>query len=104
LRELEVALVAADTAGRHPMSHERTAGFAYLRLHGSTLLYASRYSDDELERWARLIGGWAAAGDDVYVYFDNDARGHAPHDAIRLASLVDRVGGADGHGQRSATP
>jgi uncharacterized protein YecE (DUF72 family) len=24
----------------------------------------------------------------VYVYFDNDARGHAPHDAQRLARRV----------------
>ena len=27
---------------------------------------------------------------DVYVYFDNDARGHAPHDALALAK---RLGG-----------
>ncbi|HET6149832.1 MAG TPA: DUF72 domain-containing protein [Polyangia bacterium] len=89
LRELDLALVAADTAGRHPLSCERTAGFAYVRLHGSTALYASRYTDAELGRWAGLIGDWAAAGDDVYVYFDNDAHGHAPHDAVRLAARVD---------------
>jgi uncharacterized protein YecE (DUF72 family) len=88
LRELDLALVAADTAGRHPLSYERTAGFAYVRLHGATTLYASRYTDDELRRWADLIRPWAAAGDDVYVYFDNDAQGHAPHDAVRLAALV----------------
>jgi len=88
LRELDLALVTADTAGRHPLSRERTAGFAYLRLHGATTLYASRYTDAELRRWAALIRGWAASGDDVYVYFDNDAQGHAPHDAVRLATLV----------------
>src|SRR5262245_24799190 len=44
LSDLDVALVAADTAGRHPQSFERTAAaFAYARLHGSTKLYASRY-------------------------------------------------------------
>ena len=88
LRELDLALVAAESAGRHPLSCERTAGFAYVRLHGATTLYASRYSDAELRRWAGLIRGWAGAGDDVYVYFDNDAQGHAPHDAVRLAALV----------------
>src|SRR3569623_1215283 len=30
----------------------------------------------------------AAAGDDVYAYFDNDAQGHAPHDAVRLLAAV----------------
>jgi uncharacterized protein YecE (DUF72 family) len=92
LREQNIALVAADTAGRHPLTLERTADFAYVRLHGATTLYASRYSDRELDSWAALIARWTAAGDDVYVYFDNDAEGHAPHDALRLAAHL--AGGA----------
>ncbi len=88
LRALDLALVAADTAGRHPGSRVRTAGFAYARLHGSTSLYASRYAEHELDAWSTVIQGWARAGDDVYVYFDNDALGHAPHDAVRLAARV----------------
>jgi uncharacterized protein YecE (DUF72 family) len=88
LRDLDVALVAADTAGRYPLCFERTARFAYVRLHGSNTLYASRYRDAELASWAGRITAWTAAGDDVYVYFDNDARGHAPHDALRLATAV----------------
>jgi uncharacterized protein YecE (DUF72 family) len=92
LRDLDVALVAADTAGRHPLSFERTAGFAYVRLHGATALYASRYDDEDLAAWAARIAAWTAAGDDVYVYFDNDAQGHAPHDAIRLLTAVNGGG------------
>jgi uncharacterized protein YecE (DUF72 family) len=88
LRELDLALVAADTAGKHPLCFEATAGFAYLRLHGSTALYASRYTDAELATWAREIRRRAAAGHDVFVYFDNDSQGHAPHDAVRLAALL----------------
>jgi uncharacterized protein YecE (DUF72 family) len=88
MRSFDVALVAADTAGRHPLSVERTASFAYVRLHGSTELYASRYAPVELVWWAKRIAGWAQAGSDVFVYFDNDARGHAPHDAERLRALV----------------
>ena len=67
---------------------KRTAGFAYVRLHGATSLYASRYEDDELAPWAARIAAWNGAGDDVYVYFDNDAQGHAPHDAVRLLAAV----------------
>jgi len=88
LRAHDIALVSADTAGRHPLSVERTAGFAYVRLHGSTELYASRYHNRDLERWSRLIDGWASGGADVYAYFDNDARGHAPHDAQRLRRML----------------
>ncbi len=88
LREMNIALVAADTAGHHPLTLERTADFSYVRLHGATSLYASRYTDRELDSWAQLIERWTAAGDDVYVYFDNDAEGHAPHDALRLAARL----------------
>jgi uncharacterized protein YecE (DUF72 family) len=88
LAEQDIALVAADTAGRHPFSLARTAGFGYLRLHGSTVLYASRYSDEELAVWAERVRALRDDGCDVYVYFDNDARAHAPHDALRLAAAV----------------
>jgi len=80
----DLALVAADTAGLHPFSLARTAGFAYVRLHGSTHLYTNRYSDEELDGWATTCKEWMAAGHDVFVYFDNDAEGHAPYDAARL--------------------
>jgi uncharacterized protein YecE (DUF72 family) len=89
LAEHDVALVAADTAGRHPFSLARTAGFAYLRLHGSTILYASRYTDQELALWADRVRALRDDGCDVYVYFDNDAQAHAPHDALRLMAAVD---------------
>lgn len=89
MRAFDVALVAADTAGRHPFSTVRTADFAYVRLHGSTVLYASRYRTGELTSWATRIAGWARGGADVFVYFDNDARGHAPHDALRLRALAE---------------
>lgn len=90
------ALVAADTAGTWPRFDALTADFAYVRLHGAKMLYHSAYSTAELEEWSAVIRSWAdgsGAEDgrprDVYVYFDNDARGHAPHDARALAALVD---------------
>jgi uncharacterized protein YecE (DUF72 family) len=91
LRELQandVALVAADTAGKHPFAFERTADFAYLRLHGSTQLYASRYTDEELGIWAGRVRQLRDDGIDVYVYFDNDAQAHAPFDALRLEAAL----------------
>jgi uncharacterized protein YecE (DUF72 family) len=83
LRRHGVALVAADTAGKFPYFDEATAGFSYVRLHGGTQLYVSSYSKRELATWARRIRGWARHGD-VYCYFDNDAKVHAPFDALAL--------------------
>ena len=94
LREHDVALVVADTAGKWPLLREVTSDFVYVRLHGDTELYASGYDDDALDRWADLVRGWADDGADVYVYFDNDMKVRAPYDAMalsdRLAPLIRR--------------
>jgi len=84
LREHRCAWVVADTAGKFPYAEELTTDFVYVRLHGSRELYASGYTDDSLDRWADRCRRWLDEGHDVHVYFDNDARGHAPHDAVRL--------------------
>ncbi len=89
LREHDVALVVADTAGRWPLIEEPTSDHVYVRLHGDRELYASGYSAAALDRWAAKCLAWAEAGLDVFVYFDNDAKGYAPHDAM---ALIDRVG------------
>jgi uncharacterized protein YecE (DUF72 family) len=97
LRAHDYALVIADTAGKFGYAEVITADFVYIRLHGSTQLYVSGYDDDELRSWATRIEEWRAGGRrSVYVYFDNDAKVHAPHDARRLASLLglDWSGGA----------
>jgi uncharacterized protein YecE (DUF72 family) len=91
LRAHAMALVIADTAGKFPYSEELTTDFAYVRLHGSRELYASGYTDAELDDWTAKIRTWRSSrrgGRDVYVYFDNDAKVHAPFDAMRLRERV----------------
>lgn len=94
LREHDCAFVLADSAGRFLFAEQITTDFVYLRLHGSQELYVSRYTEQELDWWAERIQGWRAEGKAVYAYFDNDALGHAPYDALRLSS---RVLGAETH-------
>jgi uncharacterized protein YecE (DUF72 family) len=84
-----VAIVVADSAGRWPVMRDATSDFRYVRLHGEAELYTSGYTDASLDRWAETCRGWLDEGHDVHVYFDNDAKGHAPHDAVRL---VHRLG------------
>jgi uncharacterized protein YecE (DUF72 family) len=89
LRAHNCALVLADTAGRFGYAEELTADYVYVRLHGSTELYVSGYADTELADWASRIMAWRGPSRrDVYVYFDNDAKVHAPHDALRLAERL----------------
>ncbi len=103
LREHDIALVVADTAGKWPFMEDVTSDFMYLRLHGDEELYASGYTDAALKEWARKIRAWSrgrapsgvkltgardqppAVKRDVFVYFDNDVKVHAPYDAMSLA-------------------
>lgn len=101
LRRHNVAVVVADTAGKFPYLEDVSADFVYVRLHGDAQLYASGYSDPALDRWAARIAAWAGGAEpddaarvgararkramrDVYCYFDNDMKVHAPFDARGL--------------------
>ncbi|HET6626684.1 MAG TPA: DUF72 domain-containing protein, partial [Nocardioidaceae bacterium] len=72
LRRHDISFVVADTAGRWPLVQESTSDFRYVRLHGDVELYTSGYSEQALDRWAQKVLDWAGAGQDVFVYFDND--------------------------------
>jgi uncharacterized protein YecE (DUF72 family) len=102
LRKYNVAMVVADTAGKWPNYEDVTADFMYLRLHGDKELYASGYSEEALDRWAARIRAWTSgkqpddarlispkapprrASRDLFCYFDNDIKVHAPFDARKL--------------------
>ena len=106
LRRWQIALVVADTAGKWPYFEDITANFVYVRLHGEEELYSSGYTEASLDRWAARIRAWSNGAEpddaqrisskppprrrsrDVYCYFDNDAKVHAPFDARRLAQKL----------------
>jgi len=85
LKEYNMAFCIADTAGRYPYHEVVTTDFVYIRLHGSRKLYASDYSEEELQVWAEKIKAWAK---DTFVYFDNDFEGHAVRNARRLKEIL----------------
>lgn len=87
LRDAGVGVCLGD-APDFPMWHAVTSDFVYVRLHGHTRKYASRYSTPSLRRWAADAGAWAADGHDVFLYFDNDAEGHAVRNARELRGMI----------------
>ncbi len=108
LRKHDVALVVADTSGKWPFMEDVTGNFVYVRLHGDEELYASGYTGAALGLWEKKIRSWAKGlsprgsklagprpdaharrgGRDVFVYFDNDVKVHAPFDAMSLAKRL----------------
>ena len=120
LREFNLALVVADTAGRWPQMEDITSDFVYLRLHGDAELYKSGYSPEALERWFERMKLWSqgqqpedakltlaathnAKGKDkprdIYCYFDNTDKLWAPYDARKILEkfhLADKLEEAPG--------
>jgi uncharacterized protein YecE (DUF72 family) len=88
LRRFNAALCIFEIAGfRSPI--ELTADFTYVRLHGpGERAYQGKYSDVQLQTWARTVEAWAGANCGVYFYFDNDQAGYAVQNAIELAAMV----------------
>ncbi len=82
------ARVAAD--GRTCPVEEAGGGgdFVYFRRHGPGGRYNALYSEDTLEEDANRAQKWIEMGRNVYVYFNNDARGYAPHNATQLLQMI----------------
>ena len=68
---------------------EVTADFIYLRLHGPTEAYRGQYEESVLDGWAKRMAGWSRQGKEIFFYFNNDERGYAPKDALRLKAMVE---------------
>lgn len=106
LRRFNIAWVVADTPNPWPLFEDVTADFVYLRLHGSTELYKSRYTQEQVADWAARIDAWRHGGQpgdaklissrpprtrasrDVYCYFDNTDKLHAPGNARELMARL----------------
>ena len=85
LSKYNIAFCISDSAGRFPYYEAITANFIYIRLHGPTKLYASEYSDAQINEWAEKLIKW---GKDAFVYFDNDFSGYAVKNAKMLKQAL----------------
>ena len=83
LAEGDIAICVSDAAD-WPMWFKTSDDFIYIRLHGHTQTYASRYTTSQLRKWA----GRVKHHNNVWVYFDNDAECAAVDNAIELQKLI----------------
>ena len=88
LTRYHVALCLHDMRGS-ASGRRRVGPFVYVRFHG-TERYSGSYTDAHLDEWAAWIAAQLADHVDVYAYFNNDVGGHAPRDATRLRTAVER--------------
>lgn len=88
LKRYNSAWVIADSP-HYPKEEVVTADFIYIRMHGSKVLFASKYTKKELSFLAQKIKKWLKQGLDVYCYFNNDAYGYAIENAKELLKLCE---------------
>lgn len=81
------AIVFANSED-YPAIEARTAGFVYARLMRAREEEASGYSPEELRQWFERAQAWASGGRDVFVYFINGAKLHAPAAASAFLALL----------------
>jgi len=107
LRRHNAALVVHDKLPGHLSDQPdgATASFVYYRFHGGG--FDGGYDPATLARWAGRMAAHAAAGRQVYAYFNNDLGGHAVHDARTLVRLLSdlnvRTGGKPAHARGAAS-
>jgi uncharacterized protein YecE (DUF72 family) len=65
-----------------------TGPVLYVRLHGPVRAYAGSYPTARLREWAETIRTFGPQVEAVYVYFNNDERAYAPHNAMTLRDLL----------------
>ncbi|MBI4684072.1 MAG: DUF72 domain-containing protein [Nitrospirae bacterium] len=65
-----------------------TADFVYIRRHGADGKYNSCYNTEHLRCDTKAIKKFIKERKDVYMYFNNDAFGHAPKNARELRNIL----------------
>lgn len=88
LRQYNAALVFADWPSLK-VSQPVTTNFVYLRRHGPRALYASGYSEEQLQQDAAVLRGCREQGMDGHAFFNNDFGGYAIRDSQRLMQILE---------------
>lgn len=78
------AVSCISDAADWPMWLTISNDLLYIRLHGHTQTYASKYTKSQLQQWAEHI----KHHNNAWVYFDNDAECAAVKNAIELQKLI----------------
>jgi uncharacterized protein YecE (DUF72 family) len=98
MREEAYALLEKSGAGFciHDMPGSRTpvmvlGKLAYVRFHGPEGKYQGSYGDAVLREWAQRMRNWNRKRIQVFAYFNNDAGGFAPKNALSLLAFLKEI-------------
>lgn len=84
MKKYKMTFVISQSGAGFPYGQFVTAPDVYIRFHGPGALYASGYSEHQLQEFYKQMMEWKKAGHHVWVYFNNDINGYAFKNALRL--------------------
>jgi len=87
LKKFNTAWVIADSP-KYPRVDKFTADFSYVRMHGSDIMFSSKYTEKELGELADKIRNWQRETKEIFIYFNNDTEGFAIDNAKTLGKLL----------------
>jgi uncharacterized protein YecE (DUF72 family) len=67
---------------------EITSSTVYIRLHGPGAAYKGKYDTRTLAGWAGAISTWYKQKKSVFCFFDNDEKGYAAENAVKLQRML----------------
>jgi uncharacterized protein YecE (DUF72 family) len=93
LKHYQIAAVFVDSCKQKPIFKESTSNFVYYRMHGDEAQLKEGYPLTRLKKIAYDLQSWTEKkqdqpAKDVYLFFNNDVKVHAPQDAVKLQSLL----------------
>jgi uncharacterized protein YecE (DUF72 family) len=74
---------------------EITADFTYIRMHGTGAPFHGKYENFMLHDWAQNISSWMDLGLEIFCYFNNDIKGFAVENALKLNEMLGIKTGRD---------
>jgi len=88
MEEHHIAFVISQSGVGWPYEEIVTDRNIYVRFHGPGKLYASKYTDEQLQEYAAKFKTWLKQGHDIWVFFNNDWFTYAIQNAKTLESLL----------------
>lgn len=80
--------IVINSSPGFPFCDIATGGVCYIRMHGSKKLYSSKYSKEELKKFANIMIKYNNKGFYSFIYFNNDLHGYAVENAETMQKLI----------------
>jgi uncharacterized protein YecE (DUF72 family) len=88
MAKYDIAFVVSQSGVGFPYHEMITSKNIYVRFHGPDVLYASSYTDEMLQGFAKKFRQWMDEGHDIWAFFNNDMHTYAIHNAKTLINMM----------------